>query len=498
MDLLINEEVTRRMFEDFYFVMTIAAFFSGKKLEYLMAELDQYPKAKEYFENLPVMFARETIKDLEPMILDEARQGKVGYDTSGLKVINYLVKLDKKQNTNGDYMLAFILANKSAIRNSKKSWYSIAYEILGKNDNIYSPFYNLGGEQMSIERAQTIIRTGKANTKNCELNRKVRKTLKEISDSKSKAKSNLELALEDFGFDLAYSKDKPKTDRYLELLVYWFGMNTGSVKKAQRFKPVIETIPFYNSDPLFSKKYIRSNLKIVRWNPQYGGAMWAIGAWLLKRLYMFVYEKERIGNNWLQVSLIANALMQIEHNTGSFLNKLDRYIEVWQAGLDLKTFATKLEHYENVSSLAKQIRYCAEKAAIEYSKHAAEPGTKPYEDPSMSTLRKGTERSDTERFFDEYMKEAKRMFVTYWPTTKKSTLQKALGVIRALSLPKLLRYGISKTFLYHIGLLSGSIYEIYSKSISPDMTQQIGNVLYGLSRPKNMKEIAKKAGVEIR
>lgn len=430
---LLNEEVTRTIFEDFYFLMTIAAFFNDKlKRQYLEAELSQYSSAQKYFNNMPKKFAIELYDDIAPIILDEATHGKVNigtpistYVSTALNYIGHNSSMDPDNLVPG-----YIGIDGNVIddyNNDIKTLISIGKKAKGKyiegiisaaidsdvepdvNNEVHSSDADIDRQIISAIRAfikntfktnvvseyvidmvtQSVLRSNSSSVKYTEAN-EAEKTIRSLIELSKNG--NLQIAASAGLFRIASSVSGLDTIgkishqagitpiSTLTNLIEWFGFQ--NINAAMKFKDLIQTVPFYESDPLFEKYYShylvleRKDWTISLFNSSYGGAGWAAAAWLLKRLYLFISGDEATKNEWQHISSLTNAIMQIEHNNGALLDKIEyRYYEVFMPGLDLKTFATHINEFENVSGLAEMVRECAVKAIRNYRKYAENTGS---------------------------------------------------------------------------------------------------------------------------
>ena len=162
------------------------------------------------------------------------------------------------------------------------------------------------------------------------------------------------------------------TDEVLNCATYVFLLKDGMNKHLlDRWLPLLRTVPGYADDPIV--KYIPAMLPqkgglVGGWKENYGNAGWAAIAWLLKRMIRFHNHDEEYGDPWLHCSIIVNALMQVQHNSGTIVHELENFYEVWQVGINVKTYSTSLDAFRPVAGYAEQVLDCATAAMRELGK----------------------------------------------------------------------------------------------------------------------------------
>lgn len=163
------------------------------------------------------------------------------------------------------------------------------------------------------------------------------------------------------------------TPENLDKMLHIFYANNSDPdhKEGKKYEPVLSTVDFYTSDKP-SKYY---NLD-GGWLQSYGGPGWGAIAWLLKRLVMYIEGKEKSEDEWQQVVKIVNAISMIQHNSGTVVNKLKNFEDVWLTGINLKTFATSLNDYKYLMPGAELVRQCAAAAIKQYQKFSSEPSSR--------------------------------------------------------------------------------------------------------------------------
>jgi hypothetical protein len=323
----LNEHIDKTLFNDFYCCLYINTAFKDPMLkEYFKRELALFPDVKKHYEQLPIVFARELLDDIMPPVFLEFSH--VFERFSGIDSVEDSSELDALK---------------------KVYDYSSNYS--------HEEFIGLSKEFHSASKKQ-------------KEHAKIQNVMKGIDNLINYIEINKNNLPGSFGYSLESVKRLRKKGKYeiVRLMIRTFLIpQEFSDDNLKKYSELLKTVPFYNDDDIteYKKEYDEN----IHWDQYYGGEGWGVLAWLMLRLMRFVDGVERTSDIWEQISLLTNAIMMIQHNSGNIIAKFKNFEDTWQPGINIKSFAVSASEFSPVSNKVEKIKELAENALRQYKKH---------------------------------------------------------------------------------------------------------------------------------